>query len=126
MIEAQCKNVQVLVLGSSPLAEIVPCQYVYAANASAGYFKDKLSSQSKAKVTSVLSASELDYELRDVDSRKKNGYLTKSALLLSLTVMKFLFTEQIFIMGPKLPLKDLSANLKFITYHLRMFGVLLS
>ena len=71
MIEAQCKNVQVLVLGSSPLAEIVPCQYVYAANASAGYFKDKLSSHSKAKVTSVLSASELDYELRDVDPRKK-------------------------------------------------------
>ena len=81
MIEAQCKNVQVLVLGSSPLAEIVPCQYVYAANASAGYFKDKLSSQSKAKVTSELSASELDYELRDVDSRKKEWLSDKKRLV---------------------------------------------
>ena len=119
MIDSQRHTVQVLVLGSSPTAVIVPSQYVYAANASAGYFKDQLSYTMSRKVTSVLSASELDYELRDVDPKKKEWLSTKKQLVVESDSDEIIIYGANIYLGAKIAFKGSlqEAKINFLTSH---------
>ena len=74
---------KILVLGSKPMAELAAgADMVFAANAAAGYYKDQLrQSCPAARVTSIVSAAELDYRGR-VSNEEKLDWLEKKKKLL--------------------------------------------
>ena len=76
---------KILALGSKPMAEMVTgADEVFAANAAAGYYKDQLrQSCSCAKITSIISAAELDYCGRVRNEEKLDWLEKKKKLLLA-------------------------------------------
>lgn len=71
----------ILVLGSSPSAVIKKYDYIYAANAAAGYYKEELNKKRNTNIISLVSAAELDFENRKMPVEKKKWLATKRKLL---------------------------------------------